>query len=74
MGNRYIEVFKAMTMDFIKVNAGNIPQVERFLGQGSHAIGLEFIYNNQLRIYNILHKFKLCRYNIIYFFTRIIAL
>ena len=39
MGNRYIEVFKAIAIDFIKVNAGNIPQVENFLGQGSHAIG-----------------------------------
>lgn len=38
MGNRYIEVFKAAAVDFIQVNAGNLPQVERFLSQGSHAM------------------------------------
>ena len=38
IGNRYIEVFKAAAVDFIQVNAGNLPQVERFLSQGSHAM------------------------------------
>ena len=33
MGNRYIEVFKAPSIDFIQMNAGTLPQVERFLGQ-----------------------------------------
>ena len=50
MGNRYIEVFKASAIDFIQVNAGNIPQVERFLSQGSHAIG-QYFENSRNIIY-----------------------
>ena len=32
-------MFKTSSVDFLQVNAGHLPQVERFLAQGGGAIG-----------------------------------